>query len=130
VGDGCTEPMNRTVLYIEDNADNRYLVERILKRRPHIRVRVAINAHDGVEAALADPPDLILLDNHLPDGTGSEVLHQLASSKCTAAIPVVVLTGDSSPTTADELLAIGATDFLAKPYDIHEFYSMIDRNLR
>jgi len=114
------------VLYIEDDAANVHLVERLLQRREHVNLRVATSAHDGVQAAIDELPDLILLDNRLPDGTGSDVLLQLSSTESTAAIPVVVLTGDSGA-TVDGLLAMGATEFLAKPYDIYEFLDMIDR---
>ncbi len=122
--------MTHSVLYIEDNADNIRLVERILKRRPQTELRVAANGRDGVQAAIGKPPDLILLDNRLPDATGSEVLRQLASTAATAGIPVVILSGDSGGQTGDELRTIGAAEFLDKPFDIHQFMTMIDRYLR
>ena len=72
--------MNRTMLYIEDHAYTRGLVEKILRTlRPQIKLHVATNARDGVKAAIDKQPALILLDNRLPDATGGEVLHQLAS---------------------------------------------------
>ena len=120
--------MNRAVLYIEDNADNVRLVERLLRRRPQILLRVATNGADGVRAASAERPALILLDNRLPDATGRDVLRQLASSADTAGIPVIVISGDSAAVLA-ELVAVGASDFLPKPFDIHELMSMIDRYL-
>jgi CheY-like chemotaxis protein len=82
-----------------------------------------------VQAATDQRPDLILLDNHLPDATGSKILRQLASAETTAAIPVIILTGDSGRAAADELLAIGACEFLEKPFDIHQLMSTIDRYL-
>ena len=121
--------MNSTVLYIEDNADNVRLVELLLKRRPHTELRVATNGRDGVQAAIGQRPTLILLDNHLPDAVGSEILRQLASAEATAGIPVIILTGDSSGVAADELLAIGACEFLEKPFDIHQLMATIDRYL-
>ncbi len=97
------------MLYIEDHAVCRRLVEQMLVMlRPHIELHVATNARDGVKAAIDERPALILLDNHLPDATGREVLRQLASSQATAAIPVIVISGDSAK-TGDELLAIGAS---------------------
>src|ERR1700679_2110232 len=98
--------MNRTVLYIEDNPDSIRLVERLIARRPHTKLRVATNAHDGIKAAIEEKPDLILLDNRLPDATGSDVLRRLASSPTTATIPVAILTGDASRETADELILL------------------------
>ncbi len=121
--------MNQTVLYIEDNPDNIRLVERLIMRRPEADLRVATSASDGVKAAADEQPALILLDNHLPDATGGEVLRKLASSEATARIPVIIISGDSGGGTVDELLASGASDFLAKPFDIHQFMAIVDRYL-
>jgi CheY-like chemotaxis protein len=122
--------VNRSVLYIEDDPDNIRLVQRLLlKRRPDTELHVAANARDGVSAAISEQPALILLDNRLPDATGGEVLHQLASAEATTAIPVVIVSGDSGKAIAGELLATGAADFLVKPYDIHQLIAVIDRYL-
>jgi CheY-like chemotaxis protein len=86
---GTADPVNRTVLYIEDDADNIGLVERLLHRRPQIDLRMARNGRDGVASALQGRPGLILLDNRLPDATGRDGLRDLASSPATAAIPVL-----------------------------------------
>src|SRR5580698_5866907 len=120
---------NRTVLYIDDSADNIRLVERVLKRRPDIELRTAMTGRDGVKAATDDNPALILLDNRLPDVNGEQVLRQLAAAPATAAIPVVILSGDSDPATVDELLAAGAADYLVKPFDIHRLMAIIGRYL-
>jgi CheY-like chemotaxis protein len=122
--------MTHSVLYIEDGADNIRLVERLLRRRPQISLRVAMTGRDGVRSAIDEPPGLILLDNRLPDATGSEVLRELATADATAGIPVVVVSGDSGGQAADELRAYGAAEFLDKPFDIHQFMSMIDRYLQ
>ena len=124
---GKAGPVNRTMLYIEDHAASRRLVEQVLSMlRPQIELHVATNARDGLTAAIEERPALILLDNRLPDATGGEVLRQLASSEATAAIPVVIISGDSAK-TGDELLAIGASEFLPKPFDIDHLVTMIER---
>ena len=75
------------MVYIEDDDNNISLVKALLlKRRPQIGLRVATNGRDGVQAAI-DEPALILLDNRLPDATGSEILRKLASLPATAGIP-------------------------------------------
>ena len=121
--------MSHTVLYIEDNADNIQLVRRMISRRGETELLVAMNGSDGIQAAVDEQPSLILLDNRLPDATGSQVLRQLGAAEHTAAIPVVMVTGDSSSSTASELLALGAADSLAKPFDIRQFMTMLDRYL-
>jgi CheY-like chemotaxis protein len=121
--------VSHTVLYIDDSDDNLVLVERILRRREDVGLRVARTGRDGVEAALGDPPSLILLDNRLPDSNGLQVLRQLAASPDTAAVPVVVLSGDTGQAMVNELLAAGASDFLAKPFVVGDLLAMIARYL-
>ena len=118
--------MNHALLYIEDDENNISLVQALLKRRPHIELHVATNGRDGVQAALDKHPGLILLDNRLPDATGAEILRKLASATATAAIPVVAFSSDSDD-VINELLANGAAESVAKPFDIHQFMAIIDR---
>ena len=119
--------VTHTVLYVEDNDNNIRLVERLLRRRPHIALVIAVNGTEGLRTARDALPTLILLDRRLPDMLGSEVLRQLKTSTATAAIPVVVISGDSGGAEAAEILRLGAEQFLAKPYDLHEFLAMVDR---
>ena len=122
-------PVNRKVLHIEDQELTRRLIERLLgKLRPQTELREAANAREGIKAAAAEQPALILLDNRLPDTTGGKILQELASSSATAAIPVVILTGDSDE-VIDELLASGAAESVAKPFDFRQFLEIIDRYL-
>jgi CheY-like chemotaxis protein len=122
--------MNGTVLYIDDDENNLLLVQRLLKRaRPGIRLHTAMTGADGTRLAIASQPALILLDNRLPDASGEQVLRSLAASPATAAIPVIILSGDSGQVTVKELLAAGAADFVAKPFDIHQILAIIGRYL-
>jgi two-component system sensor histidine kinase/response regulator len=118
--------VTNAVLYIEDDPNNITLVGRILTRRPNLRLLSATNAHDGLELAQSAGPRLILLDRRLPDMLGSEVLRRLKASTLTAAIPVVILSGDSGRHHTDELMELGAAEFLAKPFDIHRLVALID----
>jgi CheY-like chemotaxis protein len=120
--------VNHAILYIEDNEDNISLVEALLKRRPRIDLHIARTGRDGIQAARSKEPGLILLDNRLPDATGGEILRELGAAAATAAIPVVMLSCDSNE-ILDELLARGAADSVAKPFDIHKFMAIIDRYL-
>jgi CheY-like chemotaxis protein len=87
-----------------------------------------MNGRDGVRSAIEIQPGLILLDNRLPDATGSDILQELTSAPATAQIPVVILSGDSNG-VLDELLASGAAETVAKPFDVQQFISVIDRYL-
>jgi CheY-like chemotaxis protein len=122
-------PRSPLVLYLEDSADNVLLVERLLRRRGGTELRVADNAQDGLAAANDRRPDLILLDNRLPDATGEDVLRALSASASTAGIPVVIVSGDSARETADQLRAAGADEILIKPFNIHEFLTIVGRYL-
>jgi CheY-like chemotaxis protein len=122
--------MNGVVLYIDDSQDNIFLLQRLFKRKcPDVQLHTAMTGRDGIKAAIDGQPALILLDNRLPDINGEQVLSQLAAAPATAAIPVVVLSGDSNPVTVNELLAAGAADFLVKPFDIHQLLAIIGRYL-
>lgn len=123
--------MNGVVLYIDDNPDNILLVQRLLKRaRPDVQLHTAMTGGDGLRAATDLEPALILLDNRLPNTSGEQILRQLAFTPATAAIPVVILSGDSNQVTVNELLAAGAAEFLTKPFDIHQLLAVIGRYLR
>jgi CheY-like chemotaxis protein len=122
--------VNGVVLYIDDNEDNILVVQRLIKRKcPDVQLRTAMTGCDGIRAARDDQPDLILLDNRLPDTSGEQILRELAATPATAPIPVVILSGDSSRVTVNELLAAGAADFLAKPFEIHQLLAVIGRYL-
>jgi CheY-like chemotaxis protein len=121
-------PVTHALLYIEDDDNNISLVQALLRRRPHIELQVATNGRDGVRSAIDNRPDLILLDNRLPDATGSEILRELTSTPVTAAIPVIVFSSDTE-VLLDQLLANGAAESVPKPFDIHQFMAMIDRYL-
>jgi CheY-like chemotaxis protein len=122
--------VNGVVLYIDDDADNIFLLRRLFQRKcPDIQLHTAMTGHDGVQVAIDDQPALILLDNRLPDASGEQVLRDLAAAPATAAIPVVILSGDSHPTTVNELLAAGAADFLGKPFEAHQLLAILGRYL-
>jgi CheY-like chemotaxis protein len=120
--------MSGTVLYIDDDRDSIMVVKRLLTRgRPDIELHTAGTGREGVETAADIKPTLILLDNRLPDTSGEQVLRRLAANPATAAIPVVILSGDSGRVTVKEFLAAGAAEFLAKPFDIHQLLAIIGR---
>jgi signal transduction histidine kinase/ActR/RegA family two-component response regulator len=115
-----------TVLYIEDNLSNLQLVERVLSRRPGVRLISAMRPQLGLDLAAEHDPDLVLLDLHLPDMPGQEVLRRLRAEPRTAEVPVVILSADARPTLVDPLLGEGARAFLTKPLDVKELLELLD----
>jgi CheY-like chemotaxis protein len=117
------------VLAIEDNASNNSLIEAIMDKRGGIKLLVAVQGAVGLEMAREHRPELILLDLHLPDMTGLEVLQQLRESPETRDIPVMVLSADATKVQIERLLAAGATEYLTKPLNVKEVLKSLDRGL-
>ena len=88
----------RTVLCVEDNGSNRRLTERVLALRPGLRLAHAADAATALELAHELSPDLVLLDLHLPDAPGEEVLRALRESPELPHTHVVVISADATPT--------------------------------
>jgi signal transduction histidine kinase/CheY-like chemotaxis protein len=109
---------HRKIVYIEDNVSNLNLVERLIDRVPGVRLIPAMHGKLGLDLARQHHPDLILLDLHLPDMHGREVLKQLKADPMTAAIPVVILSADATPGQVELLIEAGAANYLTKPIDI------------
>ena len=118
------------VLYIEDNLSNLKLIQHILAHRPEVRLIPAMQGRLGLELAQEHQPALILLDQHLPDMTGDEVLRRLQAYPETRHIPVVMITADATPSHVDRLLAAGARGYLIKPLDVMKFLAVLTNALQ
>jgi CheY-like chemotaxis protein len=120
---------HRTVLYVEDNLANLRLVEEILADRPGVRLLTALQAGIGLDLARQHHPDLILLDVHLPDFNGDELLLRLLGDPQTSRVPVAVLSADATPSQVERFRALGAREYLTKPLDVAHFLGVLDRLL-
>ncbi len=116
-----------TVLYIEDNLSNLQLVDRVVSRKGGVTLISAMRPMLGLDLAREHSPDLILLDLHLPDIPGEEVLRRLRTDPRTAEIPVVILSADARPSLIKRLLGSGARAFLTKPLDVAELLGLLDQ---
>lgn len=114
-----------TVLYVEDNAPNIRLVESILSKWPEIKLQSATSAEEGIERALSDKPDIILMDINLPQMNGYEAVKILKSNKMTASIPVVALTANAMQKSVKEGLDAGFERYLTKPLKVVEFLKLL-----
>jgi CheY-like chemotaxis protein len=101
----------------------------MLAERPAVELMTAMQGRVGLELARQHSPDLILLDLHLPDMPGWQVLAQLKADHLTREIPVVVISADATAPQIKRLLSAGARAYLTKPIDIAEFFRVIDEAL-
>jgi PAS domain S-box-containing protein len=114
-----------TVLYIEDNLSNIRLIESVLADWENVSLLPAMQGFVGLELARTQIPDLILLDIHLPDLMGDQVLERLKSDPITRDIPVVVLSADATRRQIATSMAGGALEYLTKPLDLKQLYKVL-----
>lgn len=124
-----TREVESTVLLIEDNLSNVRLIERVLTQRPGIRLLAAMQGRLGLELAEQHRPDLILLDVHLPDLRGDQVLEQLRCTPHLRDVPVVVVSADATERQTRRLFDAGARDYLTKPLDVQRLLDVLDEAL-
>ena len=119
------------ILVAEDNEFNAQLLEHLLGRRGH-RVRLANNGREALSLAEAGAFDLLLLDVHMPELDGFQVIQAVRERERSAGghLPVVALTVRSRKEDRERCLAAGMDDFLAKPIRAADLWAAIDRVLR
>ncbi len=112
------------VLVVEDNERNMKLFRDVL-RASGFRTLEATTGERAVEVALAEAPDLVLMDIQLPDIDGVEALRRLKADERFAPVPVVALTAQAMEGDRERFLAAGFDGYLSKPVDITEFVAAV-----
>ncbi|MDH4393864.1 MAG: ATP-binding protein [Aquabacterium sp.] len=128
-GAGLAGTTQGRVLYVEDNAVNVLLMQAIIGLRSGVRMQVCGDCAAGLAAALAEPPDLLLLDMQLPDGDGSSLLQRMRAHPALAAVPAVAV---SAAVRSDDLARARCAGFAAywtKPLAVDEVLAGLDRLL-
>lgn len=120
---------NYQILYIEDNFSNRELVSEILMNEHGVTLFTAETGKKGLEMAWEKELDLILLDIHLPDLNGLEVLDQLKTNPNTNHIPVIALSSNAMPNDIRKAMDKGVSDYITKPIQVSIFLETISRHL-
>jgi two-component system, cell cycle response regulator DivK len=115
---------DKTVLYVEDNEYNLKIVRQLLGRTSY-RLIEAVDGQLGVETALREVPDLILMDIQLPKLSGLDATRMLRADPKTAAIPIIVITSFALSGDDQKAKDAGASAYLAKPYSPRELLQMI-----
>ena len=116
----------RRVHYIEDNETNIEVMRGIFVQRPQVLLDVSMRGLQGLAAIRAAPPDLLLLDMHLPDISGLDVLRQMKQDPVLAVVPVVVVSADATSLHVQEALQAGALHYVTKPLDVAQFLVLVD----
>lgn len=118
------EHATETILLVEDSPLNRRLVEAILRPRGY-RLLLAEDGREGIEMAIAERPDLILMDVQLPEVSGYDATRTLKGRAETRHIPIVALTAHAMPDERDRALAAGCDGYIVKPIDTRAFPEQI-----
>jgi two-component system, cell cycle response regulator DivK len=117
--------MKAKILYIEDNEQNFYLVNFILTTKGH-EVVWAKDGQSGIDAAIRDRVDLILLDIQLPVMDGYAVARTLRSHRELADVQIVALTSYAMSGDREKALEAGCTGYIEKPINPNSFASQIE----
>jgi signal transduction histidine kinase/ActR/RegA family two-component response regulator len=116
------------ILYIEDNVMNTQLVQKVLKKnRPEVELLCADHARKGIELAVKNQPDLILMDIQLPEIDGIQAFKKLRTFKETRDIPVIALSANAMKHQVEEVMSLGFKLYMTKPINIHKLLNTIDQ---
>ncbi len=117
-----------TILYVEDNADNRLLVRRVLLAEG-FEVLEADNAANAVEVVRRQIPDLILMDINMPDIDGYTLTARLKALPGLARIPIIALTANVMKGDRERTMEAGCDGYIQKPVDVDTLSEQINRFL-
>jgi len=116
--------MARKILIVEDNEDNRELVVKVLKNKGYM-IAEAADGEEALEKAVAEKPDLILLDISLPKLDGYEVAKRLKSMEEFEEIPIVAFTAHAMKGDREKVIIAGFEGYISKPVNIRELPEQI-----
>lgn len=112
-------PQGRTLLYVEDNAANTHLMEKIVQRlAPDLTMLTALSAEKGLEMIRESAPDAIFMDIGLPGMSGLDAMEIIANDDTLKDIPVYALSANAMPKDIEAGLAVGFCDYLTKPVSV------------
>src|SRR5688572_10975061 len=119
----------KSILLIEDNQDIRENTAEILELAGY-KALMAANGMEGVSAAIANKPDLIICDIMMPELDGYGVIHMLQKNPATQSIPFIFLTAKAERTEIRKGMDLGADDYITKPFNGTELLNAIEARLR
>lgn len=117
---------NKKVLLVDDSTTALLMEQMILKNRAHFELIVARDGQEAVEKAVAESPDLIVMDVVMPRMTGIEACKQIRLQDVTRHIPIILVTTRGEPENVELGYASGCNDYVTKPINGAELITKID----
>lgn len=117
----------KKVLIVDDEPDILDALKSTLERRQEFKVTIAKDGEEALQVLEKESPDLILLDLVMPKISGDELLKLIRKNLKTMDTPVIISTVRRETSSLVNLLNLGATDYLMKPYNIQELTEAINR---
>jgi pilus assembly protein CpaE len=114
------------ILVIDDEADLLEMMRLVLEQRGGHQTVLSAEGADGLAKALADPPDLAIIDVMMPGITGYDICRQLRANPVTASVPILILTARAQPMDRDAAMQAGADDYMTKPVLMVELLEQVD----
>jgi two-component system cell cycle response regulator DivK len=121
--------MPKKILIVEDNEDSRELVVKVLKNKGYLMVEAA-DGDEAIEKAIAEKPDLILLDISLPKLDGYEVAKRLKSREDFQEIPIIAFTAHAMKGDREKMIMAGFEGYISKPMNIRDLPEQVRSFLR
>ena len=121
--------ISKKILYIEDNPNNLFLVTQIIKQHSPHDIISAPDGRLGIDLAMTQRPELILLDINLPYDDGYTVLKKLRNNDLTSNIPVIAVTANAMKKDKERAAAAGFNDYITKPINFRTFLNAINSAL-
>jgi two-component system, cell cycle response regulator DivK len=118
----------KKILIADDKATSRELLRTVLERQGYA-ITEAADGEEALKKALAEPPDLILLDLQMPRRSGYEVLVELRKDPRHAEVPIIAITASAMQGDREKALAAGFTGYLAKPVALVHLREEVQRLL-
>jgi two-component system cell cycle response regulator DivK len=123
------EGFPKKLLIVDDNQDSRELVVKIMKNKGY-QIFEAVDGEDALEKAMAEKPDLILMDISIPKINGYEVTRRLKSQVDFKNIPIIALTAHAMKGDREKALEAGCEGYISKPINVHELPDQIKSYLK
>ena len=114
------------ILYVEDNPDNVYMLTRRLKKKG-FELIIASDGQEGIDMAIEESPDLILMDLSLPTMDGWTATAEIKKIEGVKDIPIIALSAHAMPEHRDRAIKAGCSDYDTKPVDIKRLLSKMEQ---